>query len=204
MTDILSAFQSARWYVSVSIAVLVVCIVKYVTAATKKSLVPPAQAHGFERSVKLLYMETTKVAIQLIAVSAITFYEGDVHSELDFVKRKVQEIVKLNPWLLGKLVGHDKEYHLLFNNSYESLRHDTFAYIEDSSLHPKLDGNVIAEKLVQYCVKIAVQCINKDEPLFRVTLFKISDTKLALLFSLSHTLGDGHTFYTLYGMLEVA
>jgi hypothetical protein len=108
----------------------------------------------------------------------------------------------MNPWLQAKLVKKKGRYSLNFKKSCDSLRSDTFSCTEDSTLNPHLNNAELAAKLVKYCVKVSIQCINKNEPLFRVTLIKISDKQFALLFSLSHTLGDGHTFYSLYGMLS--
>lgn len=47
------------------------------------------------------------------------------------------------------------------------------------------------------------QTIDRDEPLFRVALVKLTkqpkSKSFVLLISMSHLLGDGHTYYSLYG-----
>jgi hypothetical protein len=50
-------------------------------------------------------------------------------------------------------------------------------------------------------VKDGEHSVGKNEPLFRVTLIRISSCKCALFFSLSHVIADGHTYYSLYSML---
>ena len=46
------------------------------------------------------------------------------------------------------------------------------------------------------------QTIDRDEPLFRVALVKLTkqpkSKSFVLLISMSHLLGDGHTYYSLY------
>ena len=53
-------------------------------------------------------------------------------------------------------------------------------------------------------MKKGKDCVNKSEPLFRVVIGEINNNpnRFFLLFSLSHVLGDGHTFYKLYSMLS--
>jgi hypothetical protein len=47
------------------------------------------------------------------------------------------------------------------------------------------------------------QTVDRDEPLFRVALVKLTkhpkSKSFVLLISMSHLLGDGHTYYSLYG-----
>jgi hypothetical protein len=50
-------------------------------------------------------------------------------------------------------------------------------------------------------VKEGGKVVGKNEPLFRVTMIRISSSKFALFFSLSHVIADGHTYYSLYSML---
>ncbi|CAK4099354.1 unnamed protein product [Aphanomyces euteiches] len=51
-------------------------------------------------------------------------------------------------------------------------------------------------------VQSGLSVLNTDLPLIRIHWIKISDTRGALFFSLSHGLGDGDTYYRLYGMLS--
>ncbi|KAJ3019994.1 UNVERIFIED_CONTAM: hypothetical protein HDU68_010406 [Siphonaria sp. JEL0065] len=58
--------------------------------------------------------------------------------------------------------------------------------------------------LQEYQVKKGKECVDKDEPLFRVTAVTAGNNQTPSLFvmSLSHTLGDGFTFYSIYSMFE--
>eukprot|EP01098_Paradermamoeba_levis_P015098 TRINITY_DN7490_c0_g1_i2.p1 TRINITY_DN7490_c0_g1~~TRINITY_DN7490_c0_g1_i2.p1 ORF type:complete len:242 (-),score=29.87 TRINITY_DN7490_c0_g1_i2:142-867(-) len=45
-------------------------------------------------------------------------------------------------------------------------------------------------------------CTDDDRPLYTVAVLRMEGKKFAILHSVSHVLGDGHTFYELYGMLS--
>jgi hypothetical protein len=58
--------------------------------------------------------------------------------------------------------------------------------------------------LKEYQVKKGKECIDTDDTLFKVTAVSSgsSDVQDLLVVSMSHTLGDGFTFYTIYSMFE--
>ena len=78
---------------------------------------------------------------------------------------------------------------------------DHFKRVQQS-LSPNSPYEEIVRKVQPMLVKSGGQCLNQDEPLFRLVLFA-QETSFALLFSLSHVLADGFTFYSLYGQLSL-
>jgi hypothetical protein len=55
----------------------------------------------------------------------------------------------------------------------------------------------------KYSVKKGYEMHNKDEDLFKVTIIHLEQDKYyALVVSLSHVVGDGHSFYRIYAMLS--
>jgi hypothetical protein len=61
----------------------------------------------------------------------------------------------------------------------------------------------LIENVEHVLVPVGALCVDKDVSLFKVTLIEIRpDEEYALVVSLSHTIGDGHTFYQLYSMLD--
>ena len=52
-------------------------------------------------------------------------------------------------------------------------------------------------------VKVGIDCVDNDEPIFKLTIFKIKPSKqYALVMSMSHIIGDGSTYYEFMSMLD--
>ena len=57
------------------------------------------------------------------------------------------------------------------------------------------------KEVKSYIVKKSV--LGKNEPLFKVVIFNDrKSNKSSLLFSLSHIISDGYTFYKMYAMVD--
>lgn len=48
---------------------------------------------------------------------------------------------------------------------------------------------------------VGYNCVNKDVSLFKVTILENKDL-IGMVFSMSHVLADGYTFYKIYKMLD--
>ncbi len=59
----------------------------------------------------------------------------------------------------------------------------------------------MCSRLNRLAVKKGNQCVGKDESLFRIVVIVTSPNRFAVFVSFSHILGDGYTFYEIYGML---
>jgi hypothetical protein len=174
----------------------------------------------FLKELELLLGEE-KGLIYVSSVSTITLYDGDITAE-GYLKNRVKLILQQNPWLTAELVYHQNG-HLIarYDSTFdEATLSDYYQEItidksSSSSLQrlndPSLPWETINTVLQPFTVKAGNACINKpNEPLFKVTVFKIMDDtqnkkdvkKSILLFSLSHVLGDGQTFYKLYSFLD--
>lgn len=87
----------------------------------------------------------------------------------------------------------------------------------DVSLTPDLDYRDLVDRISPFQCARSRQARDKDEPLFRVAAIPIgtngsitrksgplgktiSSSGFALMVTMNHTLGDGHTYYRLYGM----
>ena len=56
-------------------------------------------------------------------------------------------------------------------------------------------------KISSLLVKSGIECLNKDEKLFKVILIKMK-SKFALLISINHCIADGYTYYKIYSMFS--
>ena len=151
-------------------------------------------------SVELLENESFEFTVILPSISTITFYEGS--PDENYLRNRVAGIVELNPWLSGHLVyGNRGRVNLRFQN--KSPSQDFFHVSDKSTIGEDFPLDVNVKETEQYLVKTGKKCLQDSrEPLFRVTLIKISEQKFAIIFSLSHIIGDGYTFYKLYSMMD--
>jgi hypothetical protein len=46
------------------------------------------------------------------AVSAITFFDGDVNQVVPFLRTRISKIIELSPWLQGRLI---KKYNSIYD-----------------------------------------------------------------------------------------
>jgi len=161
----------------------------------------------------LFEVEQTNVG-RVLSVSSLTFYNG--LAPVEFIQRKVHEIVARNPWLDGRLVRINNKVVLkycvdaseaeAFPNSSSFGGRKVSVFVPDEALFRDCDdfSPDYHAYTRAYLVKKGFECVDRDEPLFHVAILKHSETKFALLFSISHTLVDGHTYYSLYSMLSSA
>ena len=131
-----------------------------------------------------------------------------------------------NPWLTARIIKKNTTYGvvtLAYAKSFEpeSAIDQIFSVYEPGEVGFSL--SMPYEALVQ-CL-LPVQCarskpaIDEDEPLFKVAVLPIEEGEsddyqptplqeaitlpgFALVVSMNHTLGDGHTYYTLYRILS--
>ena len=150
-----------------------------------------------ERTIKLLPSEYSTFALMLPSVSTFTFYSGK--APLLFLRRRVDEIVRKNPWLEGRLVKANGVVTIAYP---EIPLCKSFSVVEDQNLREDMKYEDLCSVLHQHAVKKGSVCLNKDDKaLFKVIAVVISPTKFGIFASLSHILGDGFTFYELYGMI---
>lgn len=170
-----------------------------------------------EEVIELLLGEE-KGLIYASSTSTVTFYQGDITKSFDICQRLL-EIITKNPWLASSLTNRmvRGEKHLVarYSNPFPaSLLQQHFQEItisSDDSKYPneKESWEIINQKLKRFTVKSGADCIDRpSETLFKVTVLKTQDkvsgeiTYSTLIVSLSHVIGDGHTFYSIYALLD--
>lgn len=151
----------------------------------------------------LLTIETSSV-LYVPSITTITFFDG--FYPLEYIHERLTMILKLNPWLTGKLIKKNDKIKLLYNeskvydiNKYFFKRNDMISYpIENMD-----EYNHLMDKINYLFVKPGYKCIETDESLFKCIIIHNDLTnKFAFLLSLSHIIGDGYTYYKLYNMFS--
>lgn len=167
-------------------------------------------------SVLNLLPEEKKRHLKTPSISTVTFYEGA--SPRSHVEQRVKAIVSANPFLRCRLVQlTDSEANVL-NSRYgtssgvcavypteyktsEAL--ECFQFVKDAGVSNARPYAELVQQVKKYNVPLGEVAIDKDLPLFCVTLIEVEENKkYCMMVSLCHTIADGFTFYKLYSMLS--
>ncbi len=162
--------------------------------------------------------------LHLPPVTTVTLYEGS--APVEFLRSRITRMVEKNPWLTSRIVKKntsDGVVAMAYSKTFDagSVIDQHFSVYEPGDVGFSL--GLPYEELVR-CL-LPVQCArskpatDKDEVLFKVAVVPIeagaeeSDQSMplqhavalpgfALVVSMNHTLGDGHTYYKLFSMLS--
>ncbi|ORY39337.1 hypothetical protein BCR33DRAFT_831069 [Rhizoclosmatium globosum] len=153
------------------------------------------------------------VATRASSMENVTFFVGE--PPIEFLRNRVETIIRLNPFLAGRFYKpdiKDSKIELRVQCSEEGVLYDSvdlsahFQVIRDIDFSPA-DGyvNVCGKisRIPNLVIPIAKVCLETNAPLFRVAVLLHSNKKqFAVVTTLSHTIGDGFSFYSLYKMLS--
>lgn len=178
-----------------------------------KWLLPEKGAIQSPTAIKVTLMSHEQSTMAMVpAVTTITRFSCNGVSPESFLWSKIADLLLTNPWLAGRLKTNKEDgLHLSYepitpNCSVKTIaktasRH--FTVIDDMELPEGLTYDELEKKLKHLQVKSGNDCSNKDEALFKVTLINVrNSTDVVLVFSMSHVLADGFTFYKLQNMLD--
>ena len=173
--------------------------------------------------VNLALTEWELANLHLPPVTTVTFYSGTAPNQ--FLHRRIAMILEKNPWLTSRIVKKstaDGVIALACDNSTDvyQLVDDHFKAVEpgEVGLSLNLDYSELVKCLLPLQCARSKPATDADEPLFKVAVVpleasthnaspapmesKVTLPGFALVVSMNHTLGDGHTYYRLYGMLD--
>ena len=170
-----------------------------------------------DSSEELLDIESSKLMMLTPSVGMLTFYSSSITTSAAAVeahlRRRLQAIFALNPWLGGRLTQRKGKVHLVYPRTtaaVDAAANAAFQVIDDTELHDGLDYAVLNQQITHLKVKHGAHCVDapRHEPLLKVVLIrtrpKEGREQLALYLSASHQLVDGHDFYALFSMLGTA
>lgn len=169
---------------------------------------PGETTHDFEA-----LLETESSVMYFLCepgISTISFFKGACHEEsLNKIRERIKLICQSNPWLTGRLVKNKKIHANVLLAVPKVVSEDDINSIlcsEDStlsSISSKMDYETTCKTLENSnaLVKMGYSLIGKDSRVAKFTLVKGANNELALVFSLSHSVGDGFTYYSIFNML---
>lgn len=133
------------------------------------------------------------------SITTITYYK---EFSTNYITDRAVKIIKKNPWLASRLIKVRNELQLqYFKNPInpESYVTSASSIMNSSDIPvqtPEFWNNILT-------VHRGDAAINKlDAQLFQVVAINLADGCKALLISMNHTLGDGHTYYSIYKMFD--
>lgn len=167
-----------------------------------------------------------KVAVELLPlerlltifeapIATITYMEGDSTEAALYLRQRVADIAHQNPWLGGWVAKDPKDgvVKLFYDETGERLAPNLFREFEpgeiplsrdtpfDEHVHLLADAHAREFKVKSNAAAIG----HGDESLWRLSLIPDANhpsKRFALVVSMSHMLGDGHTYFTIYHMLN--
>lgn len=143
--------------------------------------------------------------VLISAIKTSTKFRGI--APIDFLHNRLREILSKNSWLMGKLTrNNDGQVELLapcYDSGEKVNIQGHFKLVDDLLLDGSESYEHIVERMNFLGVKRGVECIDNNEPLFRLAIVQPPGLKeFYLVCSMSHVLGDGHTFYRIYSMFD--
>ena len=147
-------------------------------------------------------------------IATITFYKGvvDFKATSEALRAQLALVVEANPWLAGRLVKSPAktwclrhpikpspvDIDLLF---VATAGEDKAAFkLKPSTSYMKICTDMYASKKV--IVGNGGATFGKDKPLTLLTLSESEPGTFALIFSISHVIADGRTYYEIFQMLQ--
>jgi len=134
----------------------------------------------------------------------ITFFRGDADAAAELLRSRLNLVLDANPWLAGRLKrqGPGKlNLHVPDAATLEERRPACFCDTPVGDLHPGMRSDEMQSLLSPLLVGLGNNCIDRDEPVFRLVLIRTQPSCFAILLSCSHVIADGHTGYLIYEML---
>jgi hypothetical protein len=140
-------------------------------------------------------------------ITTLQFYTGDAEKAATFLKGRLTEVAQLNPWIGAKLVKDPKKHGKLLALHYDKENppiDDMFQVNNDLKLTPDVpyEDLVKAVSSSTACVPNGGGLIKEGTPVSKLTVAPNGDGSFAVIFSMSHTVGDGHTYYTILSQLS--
>jgi hypothetical protein len=177
-------------------------------------------------SIQLLPAEQ-ELAVLQYPICTVSFFEGNADAVASHLESRVNDILRLNPWLSGWLIrdaSDDYRVKIFYDETLsDRCRGHHFELCKEPVVslpvsQKKSDVQAFEAflKEASLIVPSNLELIGRDRPLWKVTVVKERDSgdadattstpkkrRFALVVSMSHAAGDAHTYYQLLRMLDV-
>lgn len=131
------------------------------------------------------------------AMSSLTWFKGDTTAATLLLKERAQTLLEANPWLAGRVRKHEGKHALIYTETPQNA--NEYFHVVPNLISRDVPLSQLGIDLKDYLLKTGA-----TEPLWRVAIYpcaKNPTNQFAVVVTLSHVIGDGHTFYKLQNML---
>jgi len=145
--------------------------------------------------------------------SSITWCAGSsAHQASLILQQRLSKILDANPWLAGRIVQREDgtnvlEYHQTIPDAAVATSRIFRVIDESSSTSLNLSKTTPFGKVGRTLADAGLLlrfAHDPNKPLLLVSVIAVDASYFALVVSLSHVIGDGHSFYSIYNMLTSA
>jgi len=146
-------------------------------------------------------------------ITTMTFFKGAMDEDVvGGMRAQFRAVVAANPWLCGRLENGASGIEIVHPSSPSEDEVDKLCLVvTDDATCPVLSQQydttcraLYAAEPGKYVVPMGYNLVGTGLPLVRLALCKRpgAQDEFAVLFSVTHAIVDGHTYYDLYRMLE--
>lgn len=154
-------------------------------------------------SIELADLDKTLYFVDTPPVSTLTWFRGNFKTASKQLEHRMKLMIQKNPWLCGRVrvkYGRKLKLHLSYPLGDASTKDNLVVLNEDHS--PISRDTPMAE--FGHCLKNFMINNNQRDPIFGATIVpctKNPNDNFAVMIQMSHTVGDGATYYKLLHML---
>lgn len=159
----------------------------------------------------LNHVECQYQAISMDPIFTMTWYEGNdeaMQDAIHILENRIRETIRANPWLAGDLVRSEDRQHVFIKYpqkvDLDSAAKKLFFLEIDKPSKYHHEMKVLELRHVGRENGYALAGFNDfNQPLFKLAIMKSSKDPsiFGIAISMSHFVGDGHTYYAIYNML---
>lgn len=149
-------------------------------------------------SIALLQDEAVGL-MQELGITTISFYKGDSKRALDIIKAQLSKVVESNPWLCAHLDGKDMKFPAVPTSG--DL--DNICISQKSPLTSKGSYVTICTEIYKHKLNVpdGYTLLKTKGPCTSLKILEMDDNEFAVVFSMSHVIADGRTYYDVLNML---
>ena len=182
-----------------------------IKSSIKKEAKNMASVHANEETVDtpLLKFESNWMMGYQWPITTIQYYTGDTNAAATWLENRWKEVVTANPWVCSTLVKDKKKHGKLLAMRYSKDSPDiarTFQVKDGLDLDqnmPYADLCKTISDAKDICVSNGNGLIKSEMPVCKLTFAPNKEKNgFAVIFSMCHVVGDGHTYYSILNMLS--
>ena len=141
-------------------------------------------------------------------ITTVTFFNGDVKAAAEYLKQRLALVAAANPWIFGHLVKekqHAKRAALRTPKVAPPVSEEVYELNEALKLSEEMpyEDMVKAVQKSSAYVPMGRKLLNKRRPVSKLSVAPtVGGGGFAVIFSLSHTVCNGGTYYQILNMLS--